>query len=139
MVATSPRVYLLKEFYSFLTCDAAHENARGATLVYLTIEKYKSLGSLSDSSRLGLVWGQSAIDEALQERIAPIRQVIWRECLGLDVHGLRLRSRRGLGIETWVGRGKIRASIFFVVDRGLVEVTDKDVRGDRSLFGRHLC
>ena len=57
MVVVSPRVYLLKELYSFLMGDAAHENARGAALVHLAIEKYKSLSTTSYSSRLGLVWG----------------------------------------------------------------------------------
>ena len=33
----------------------------------------------------------------------------------------------------------VRASVFFVVGRGLVEVTDKDIRGDRSPLGCHLC
>jgi hypothetical protein len=56
MVVASPRVYLLKEFYPFVTGDAAHENARGATLEHLAIEKYKSLGMTSYSPRLGLVW-----------------------------------------------------------------------------------
>jgi hypothetical protein len=122
-------VYLLKELDSFLTGDAAHENARGATLVHLSIEKYEGFGMMSYSLCLSLIWGQSAIDEALQEWVTPIRQVVWCGSLRLDVHGLWLRSRGGLGIETWVGRGRIRASVFPVVDGGLVEVTDKDVQG----------
>jgi len=39
MVATSPRVYVLKELDSFLTGDAAHKNARWAALVHLSIEE----------------------------------------------------------------------------------------------------
>ena len=47
MVA-GPQMYLLKEFYSFLAGDAVHKDARGATLVHLTV------------------------DEALQERVTPV-------------------------------------------------------------------
>jgi len=71
-MAASPRVYLLKELDSFLMGDAAHENARGATLVHLSIEKYKGFGATSYSPCLGLIWGQSVIDEALQEWITLI-------------------------------------------------------------------
>jgi len=39
MVATSPQVYVLKKLDSFLTGDAAHKNARGATLVHLSTKK----------------------------------------------------------------------------------------------------
>ena len=65
MVATSPRVYVLQELDSLLTWDATHKDARGATLVHLSIEKYQGFGVTSYSSCLGLIWGQSAIDEAL--------------------------------------------------------------------------
>jgi len=57
MVATSPLVYLLKELDSFLTGDTAHENARGATLVHLSIENYEGFSMTSYSPRLGLIWG----------------------------------------------------------------------------------
>ena len=59
MVATSTQVYVLKELDSFSTGDAAHEKARGATLVHLSIEQDDGLGATSYTPCLGLIWGQS--------------------------------------------------------------------------------
>jgi len=64
-VATSPRVYLFKEFYSFQVGDTAHKDARGSTLVHLIINENKSLGTASQSLCFGLVRGQGPIDEML--------------------------------------------------------------------------
>jgi len=65
VVTTSPRVYVLQELDSLLTGDATHKNARGAAFVHLSVEKEKSLSAASHTSCLSLVWGQSAVDEAL--------------------------------------------------------------------------
>jgi len=51
-----------------------------------------------------------------------IWQVVRCGRLGLDVHGLWLGDRGGLGVETRVDRGRIRAPVIFVVDGRFVEV-----------------
>jgi hypothetical protein len=45
VVATSPLVDLVKEFYSLLAGDAPHEDTRGATLVHLAVDEDKGLGT----------------------------------------------------------------------------------------------
>jgi len=72
VVATSPRVYVLQELDSILTWDATHKDARGATLVHFSVEEYKGLAAMSHTPCLGLFWGQSATNEALQQGVAPI-------------------------------------------------------------------
>ena len=55
VVATSPRVYVLQELDSLLSWDAMHKDARGATLVHLSVEEDKGLGATSHTPCLSLV------------------------------------------------------------------------------------
>jgi len=55
VVAASPRVYVPQELDSLLTGDATHKNARGATLVHLSVEKEESLGATCHTPCLSLV------------------------------------------------------------------------------------
>jgi len=55
MVATSPRVYVAQELDSLLTWDAAHKDARGATLIHLSVEEDKSFGTTSHTPCFYLV------------------------------------------------------------------------------------
>jgi len=55
VVAASPRVCVPQELVSFLTWDATHKDARGATFVHFSIEENKSLGSMSHTPCLSLV------------------------------------------------------------------------------------
>jgi len=73
VVATSPRVYVLQELDSLLTWDAVQKDARGAALIHFSAKEDKSLGATSHTPCLSLVRGQSAIDEALKQGVAPIR------------------------------------------------------------------
>ena len=68
--------------------DAMHEDARGAAFVHLTIEKNENRGTTSYLTCLSLAQGQSAVDKALQQRVTPVRQVVWCGYLRLDVYGL---------------------------------------------------
>jgi len=108
---------------------ATHKDARGAALIHLPVKEDKGLGATSYAPCLGLVWGQSAIDEALEHGVAPIGRVVRRRWLWLDVHGLQFLICGVLGVGAWFACGFFRPPVVLVVDGRLVEAANENVRG----------
>ena len=129
MMATSPQVNVLQELDPFSSWDATHEDARGASLVHLPIKEDKGLGTPSHASCFGLVQGQSAVDQALEQRVAPIGRVVRYRWLWLDVHGLLFWSGGAFGVGTLFAWRFVRPPVVLVVDGWLVEIADENIWG----------
>ena len=119
------------------------EDARWASPVQFAVAENISLGSPSKPSGFGPVSGKLSSDEAIKERDSPVRALVGLGRLRVDFHDLGL-GRRGLDDRGGLGpcSGLDRWALFHrrgVVDGRLVEVSGKDVRGDRGPRRCHLC
>ena len=104
--------------------------------VQLAVAEDVGFGSSRKPLGLGPIRRKHHSNEAIKEQNSPVRTLIGlgRPCV--DFHGLGL-GRRGLGGRGGLGPcgGLDRWALFYcqgVADQGLVEVSGKDVRGDRS-------
>ena len=119
------------------------ENTRWAMPIQLAVAEDVSPGSSRKLSGLGPVRGKLSSHEVIKKRDSPVRALVGLGRLRVDFHGLGLGhkvlgDRGGLGPYGGLDRWALLCRRD-VVDGRLVEVSGKDVRGDRGLCRRHLC
>ena len=118
------------------------ENTGWAMPIQLAVAEDVGLGSLCKPSGLGPVSRKLSSNKAIKERDSPVHALVTLGRFRIDCHGLGLGSR-GLGDRGGLGPygGFDQWALFHrrgIVNGRLVEVSGKDVRGDRGPCRRHL-
>ena len=119
------------------------EDARWTLPVQLAVTEDVSFGLSRKPSGFGPICRKLSLSEPIKERDSPVRVLVGLGRLRVNFHDLGL-GRRSLG-----GRGGVEPCGGFgqwalfryrgIVDGRHVEVSGKDVRGDRSPCRCHLC